>query len=63
MNEEAKALRREYHRNWQRAHKDKVKEYTENYWERKAAQASEVPAEGEQAPGVRSDSGRASETE
>lgn len=36
LSEEAKVLKRKYHREWQRKNKDKVKEYNERYWERKA---------------------------
>lgn len=37
MTEEAKEKRRAYRRAWYAKNKDKQKEYTERYWERKAA--------------------------
>ena len=37
MTEEAKKARQEYRREWQRKNKDRVKEYNERYWEKKAA--------------------------
>lgn len=40
MNEAARAARREYKRKWQRANRDKVKQYQENYWNRKAQEAA-----------------------
>ena len=36
MTDEAKQLRREYHRKWQQANKDKVREYNERHWEKVA---------------------------
>jgi len=41
MNEQAKALRREYHRKWNQANRDKVRASMERYWERKAAKAAQ----------------------
>lgn len=38
MTDEAKAARREYMRQWAREHPEKLKEYKQNYWERKAQQ-------------------------
>lgn len=34
----ARIARREYHKKWQREHKDKVKEYHNKYWNKKAEQ-------------------------
>lgn len=47
MNEAAKAARREYKRKWQRENADKVKEYQERYWAKKAqeAAAGDLPQE------------------
>ena len=36
MNEQAKQLRREYKRAWNKRNPDKVRQYQENYWNRKA---------------------------
>lgn len=36
MTEQAKAARREYKRNWAAANRDKIAEYQNRYWERKA---------------------------
>ena len=36
LTEEAKELKRKYHREWQRANKEKVKEYNNRYWLKKA---------------------------
>lgn len=59
MNEQAKQLRREYNRKyrelnkeqinkrqneWRRANKDKVKEYSKNYWTKKAQKLQELQA-------------------
>lgn len=38
MTEQAKELRKEYKRAWNRANKDKVKAAQDRYWERKAAE-------------------------
>ena len=35
MNESAKETRKLYYREWRKAHKDKVRQYHENYWNRK----------------------------
>ncbi len=35
-NSKAAELRREYHRQWRKNHKDKVKEYNQKYWEKRA---------------------------
>lgn len=40
MNEAAKAARRAYKRKWQRENPDKVKQYQERYWNRKAQEAA-----------------------
>lgn len=52
MNEAAKEARRAYKRKWQRENPDKVKQYQEKYWSRKAQEAAEAepcsdPAEQE----------------
>lgn len=41
MNEAALKARRAYKRKWNREHPDKLKEYQERYWNRKAAQLEE----------------------
>lgn len=46
MNEAAKEARRAYKREWQRKNRDKVKQYQENYWNRKAQQAAEAEPAG-----------------
>ena len=48
MTEEAKEARREYKRQWQRANRDKVKQYQEAYWNRKAEAARKAAAEDQQ---------------
>ena len=40
MNEEAKKAAREYMRKWRRENKDKVKQYNERYWAKKAREAN-----------------------
>lgn len=40
MNEAAKAARRAYMRKWQRENRDKVKQYQEKYWNKKAQEAT-----------------------
>lgn len=40
MNEAAQEARRAYKREWQRKNRDKVKEYQNRYWERKAQEAA-----------------------
>lgn len=49
MTDKAKEARREYKRRWNAANKDKVKEYQERYWAKKAEQqaATEKPAAAE----------------
>lgn len=37
MNEAAKEARRAYKKKWNAEHRDKVKKYQRDYWERKAA--------------------------
>ena len=44
MNEKAKQARREYHRLWQQANREKVKSYQAAYWERRAAALEEYAA-------------------
>lgn len=39
MNEAAKAARREYIREWNRKNPDKLREYRERYWTKKAQEA------------------------
>ena len=41
----AKQARRIHHRNWQRANPDKVKQYNERYWLKKAATMMEMEEE------------------
>lgn len=38
MTEEAKEARRQYRKMWYERNRDKAKEYTVRYWEKKAAQ-------------------------
>ncbi len=38
MTEQAKQARREYHKKWRDKNPEKIKEYKQRYWERKAAQ-------------------------
>lgn len=40
MNEAAKEARRAYKRKWQRENRDKVRQYQETYWNRKAQEAA-----------------------
>ena len=40
IKERAAELRREYMRNWRIQNKERVKKYTQDYWERKAAEES-----------------------
>lgn len=47
MNEEAKAARRAYKRAWQRANRDKVKQYQTKYWNRKAQEAAATTSAGD----------------
>lgn len=44
MNKAAKEKQREYHRKWQQEHRDKVKKYQSDYWNRKAAQDNAAQA-------------------
>lgn len=37
MTDEAKESHNEYYRNWRKKNKDKVREYNERYWQKKAA--------------------------
>ena len=37
MNNQARAARNAYARAWRAANRDKVKQYNENYWQKKAA--------------------------
>lgn len=46
MTETAKALRREYKNAWSRKNPDKIRRYTENYWNRKA-EAAEAAAQAQ----------------
>lgn len=41
MDEQAKAMRRAYKRDWNRRNRDKVKAAQERYWSRKAKAAAE----------------------
>lgn len=41
LSKEAEEARRKYHREWQRANKDKVAKYNKRYWEKKAREAEE----------------------
>ena len=52
MNEKAREARREYHRRWQQANRDKVKAYQMAYWERRAAELETAEA-GQQETGER----------
>ena len=51
MNDAAKEARRAYKRAWNKAHPEKIKQYQETYWTRKAeaAKAAEKEAPGETA--------------
>lgn len=40
--EEARKARNEYARAWRAANKDKVRQYNENYWQKKAAQNGRI---------------------
>lgn len=46
ITEAAKEARREYHREWQKRNRDKVKQYHDKYWNKKAEQ---IQAEKEKA--------------
>lgn len=41
LSDKARELKRNYHREWQRKNKDKVREYNLRYWERKAEELTE----------------------
>jgi len=43
MSEAAKEAKRIKHREWQRKNKDKIKAYTERYWEKKAREMGIIP--------------------
>ena len=43
MTDAARRAKAEYHRRWQQANKDKVREYQATYWERRAAALEEMP--------------------
>ncbi len=44
VTERAKELQREYLRNWRRKNPDKMKQYSESYWMRKAEKEREAKA-------------------
>lgn len=44
MNEQAKAARRAYKREWAKRNPEKVKAQQERYWEKKAAAQEQEPA-------------------
>lgn len=46
MTDAARQARREYKRAWNRANPEKVKQYQEKYWSKKAAQAAEPAQAG-----------------
>lgn len=48
MNEAAKEKQRAYHRKWQQEHRDKVKKYQSDYWNRKAEQETAAAAAQDQ---------------
>ena len=41
----AKLAKAEYYRRWREKNRDKVRQYNENYWKRKAARGDEKHAE------------------
>lgn len=45
MDEKAAEARRAYKREWQRKNREKVKQYQENYWKRKAEEAAKAERE------------------
>jgi uncharacterized protein YvpB len=45
MNEEAKAARNAYKREWAKKNRDKVRTYMERYWNKKAEQAQQPEAQ------------------
>lgn len=48
MTEEAKEARRKYRREWQRNNPEKVREYQEKYWNKRAAAAATAEAQEKQ---------------
>lgn len=44
MNNQARAARNAYARAWRAANRDKVKQYNQNYWTKKAAKDGEAAA-------------------
>lgn len=46
MNRAAKEARNEYARKWRQQNPDKVKQYRESYWQRKAAEAKQEKERG-----------------
>lgn len=46
MTEAAKEARRQYRREWNKAHKDNIKRYQARYWEKKAREAAEAKSDG-----------------
>lgn len=42
MSKAAREAQRQYNREWRKANRDKVREYNERYWMKKAAQAGSV---------------------
>lgn len=44
LSKEALEARKNYHREWQKANPEKIKEYQVNYWNKKALQAQEAAA-------------------
>lgn len=49
ITEAAKRARREYHNKWRKEHPEKVKEYNNKYWNKKAAEAEAAEEEKETA--------------
>ena len=47
LSEEAAEKRREYKRQWNAKNRDRVREHTRRYWERKALQEMQVTAEND----------------
>ncbi len=52
MNEAAREARRAYKRKWQRENPDKVKQYQENYWNRKAQEAAAADSDPAGEPAI-----------
>lgn len=44
MTEAAKEARRQYHRDWNKTHKENIKRHQATYWEKKAREAAEATA-------------------